>query len=278
MPSYHESSPFEYKLLSDIAMDVRVGDRIYFHFNTIKMGNIVHEEGIHPKKTWWLRVRYDQVICIVRTTQSKLALPNGDLPPAKTDIIPVGGYALIDPDMETWEDTKKKTYSSITDKEGKPMLNPPEKWLTTKLVPEHKYLTGFVRQVGKPLDGDQVEITGGQKIWYRKNADWQVKIEDQDYFVVRQRHIIGKEVGGEFSPTRNYMLVSPIQPSDKTPVTGLHVNRGHPKRGLVVNPGRTAFKVGQLVDFGLCPRTDLVLKNEKVLHIHGSDVFACQPL
>lgn len=270
MPGYKESSPYSYKFINDIQMDVLPSDKIFFHFNTIpgalKSNGIVHEEGVFPNRTYYLKVRYDQVICAARTTLTSDSVV--------TNIIPIGGYTLIDPDFESWDDILVPTYSNIMDKAGKPQLRPKSQWLQKKVAPSYKYLTGFVRHVGSPLIGDETEIEVGQKIWYRQNADWQVKIEERDYFVVRQRHIIGKEVDGKFSPTRGYMLVTPIKPGTLTPVTGLTIPDGYVKRGLVHTPGRNKFEVGQLVDFGQSHRTEIVLNGQKYLHIQGADCFA----
>lgn len=175
-PGYHEESPFEYKYLADIAQEVQVGDRIYFHFNTIKQKNFVQVDGVHPNRTWYVKVRYDQVICAVREGQ----------------IIPIGSHVLVDPDFESWEDITIPTYSSLKDAQGKPILKPKDQWIVTKSQPTYRYLLGFVRHVGTPLRGMPLEIKPGQKIVYHKNADWKVNIEDRDYFVIKQRHILGR--------------------------------------------------------------------------------------
>src|SRR5690348_16060802 len=56
VPSYHEQAPFSFKYLSDVEMEVRPGDRIYYHFNTMKLGNVLKEEGLHPNKTYYMKV------------------------------------------------------------------------------------------------------------------------------------------------------------------------------------------------------------------------------
>lgn len=263
LPAHHAYSPYEYKFLSDVQMEVKVGDRIYYHFNTIKTGNIVQEDGVHPHKTYYLKVRYDQVICAVRKS----------IITQETKIIPIGGYTLIDPDFEAWDDILVPTYSEILGGDGKKQLKPKDLWLQRKTAPEYKYLTGYVRNVGSPLEGDECEVEVGQKIWYRQNADWMVKIEERDYFVVRQRHIIGKEVDGKFSPTRNYMLVEAIEPKSFTDA-GISVKKSYPKSGRVHTPGRSGLRVGQKVHFGHGKRTELEIGGEKLLHINAGDVFA----
>lgn len=176
IPSYHGQSPYSYKYLADIEPEVKVGDRIYFHFNTVAEKNFVQIDGVHPNRVWYVKVRYDQIICAVRDGV----------------IIPIGGYTLVDPDFETWEDLQVPTYSSIKDKDGKPMLKPKDQWLVRKSTPGYKHLLGFVRHVGSPLRGDKCEVSVGQKIIYRRNADWMVHIEGRDYFVIKQRHIEGR--------------------------------------------------------------------------------------
>ncbi len=177
LPSYHGQAPYHYKYLSDIEQEIQVGDRIYFHFNTIKQGNFVQVEGKHPDQTWYIKVRYDQVFCAVRDGK----------------IIPIGGHTLIDPDWESWEDISIPTYSEIIGEDGKPMLKPKEQWLVSKSAPGYKFLKGFVRHVGSPIKGDRCEIKEGQRIWYKRNADFMVNIEGRDWFVIKQMHIIGRE-------------------------------------------------------------------------------------
>ncbi len=177
LPSYHGVAPYHYKYLSDIPQEVRVGDRIYFHFNTIKQQNFVQVDGKHPDRTWFIKVRYDQVFCVIRDGK----------------IIPIGGNCLIDPDFESWEDISIPVPSGLTNPDGSPIMKPKEQWLVTKSAPSYKYLKGFVRHVGSPLRGDNCEIREGQRIWYHRNADFMVKVEGREYFVIKQRHIIGRE-------------------------------------------------------------------------------------
>ncbi len=182
LPAYHEYSPFIYKYLDDIAMEVEIGDKIYFHFNTmITKGNIIGEEGKHPNKTWFVKVRYDQIICAVR----------GD------KIIPIGSYTLVKPDLESWDDISIPTYSEVLGDDGKPMLKPKEQWLITKTAPEARYLSGFVEHIGTPLHGDNLEMKDGDKIIYRRNADWNQSIEGKQYFSIRQRHCLGRFVNAD---------------------------------------------------------------------------------
>ena len=180
-PSYHEKAPIKFKHMRDIEPDAKIGDKAYFHFNTISMQNLVREEGKHPDKTFYFKVRYDQVICVIRDSR----------------IIPISSYVLVEPDYETMDDILIPVYSSLKDKDGKPIPMPKEKWIQSKVAPDYKDLRGTVRHVGPALKGDTCEIERGDKILFRKNADWMITVEGQKFFAIRQRHILGKFVEDE---------------------------------------------------------------------------------
>lgn len=256
-PPYHEESPFEYRHLSDVEKEVQIGDRIYFHFNTITMKNCVKIEGVHPNRTWYYKVSYEQVSCAVRDGK----------------IIPISSYVLCDPDMESWDDILRPTYSSMKDENGKPLLLPKDKWIQTKVKPGHKFLTAFVRYVGTPFKGDTCEIEVDQKVWYRRNADWINKIEGRDYFVIRQRHITGKEVDGKFVPIRGHMLVVP-DPEPTQTAAGIIIRQKLTRKGVVFHPGDSDYPEGLRIMFGESDRQEIVLNKEKYLLIRKRDVFA----
>lgn len=185
IPEYHDDPPFEYKYASDIPMDVRVGDRIYFHFNIMMKINqqlVKEEKGENGKPVYYVRVRYESILCAIR---------NGE-------IIPVGSYTLIEPDMESLEeilipiaqvgaDGKAMRYA-----DGTPIMKPKDQWLQKKVAPSAKPLRGWVRHVGSPLIGDVCEVKVGQLVYFRPNSDWTVPIEGKDYFLIRQRHLLGR--------------------------------------------------------------------------------------
>lgn len=256
-PAPADSSPFDYKYTSDVAQDVQVGDRIYFHFNTMMMRNLVKEEGVHPNKTWYFKVSYEQIICAVRDGV----------------IIPVGSYVLVDPDFETWDDILLPVMTNLKDADGNLIPKPKDQWIQRKVQPEYKFLVGFVRHIGSPLIGDKVEVEVGQKIWYRRNADWINKIEDSEYFAIRQRHIVAKEVNGEFTPIRGHMLVSALDEPDST-VSGIVMKKKMTKKGVVVHKGDSDFNSGTTVIFGQSDRQEIELAGKKYLLIKKGDVIA----
>lgn len=197
-PEYFGYAPTKFKKLSDIEPEVEIGDKIYFHFNTVALKNMMLEEGEHPNKTYYFKVRYDQVICAVRESMTIGVIPDTfkadggrTVKTTHKRIIPIGSYTLVEPDYETWDDILIPTYTDLVDEQGKKIPKPKDKWIQTKVMPKYHELKGYVRHVGTPLKGDECQVNEGDHIIYRKNADWTVKIEGKDYFVIRQRHILG---------------------------------------------------------------------------------------
>lgn len=252
-----DSSPFEYRYVSDVSQDLQIGDRIYFHFNTITMKNCVKEEGVHPNRVWYFKVSYEQILCAVRNGQ----------------IIPISSYVLVDPDFETWNDILVPVMSLLKDADGNPIPKPKDQWLQKKVRPEYKYLTAFVRHVGNPLRGDKCEVEVGQKIWYRRNADWMNTIEGKDYFAIRQRHIVAKEVDGKFVPIRGHLLVIPEEMPNETPA-GIILKKKMSRKGVVFAPGDSNYPEGTRVVFGESDRQEIELQGTKYLLIKKGDVWA----
>lgn len=127
--------------------DIRVGDRIYVDYKATAFDQ---HEGMRDGKDVF-KVRVDEVICVVRDEK----------------IISQGGWTLIRPHKETWED--------ITSEGG----------IITKLKPENIPLEGFV------IACDFTEgIAVGDKIVYQNDADWIVKIEGEEIFAIQERDIL----------------------------------------------------------------------------------------
>jgi hypothetical protein len=165
----------------DCFRDIQVGDTIYHHYNVMAspMNFIKKEvEYINDVATnvLYFRVSPGDIICTVR--EGKIIMNNS--------------YVLVNPDMETWDEILIPTYTDMVGLDGKRIPKPKEQWLQTKVAPEKKYLYGFIENIGvgdKFYDlGD--EVKKGDRILYKRNADWTVKIEGKDYFVIKQKNLL----------------------------------------------------------------------------------------
>ncbi len=189
LPQRESGKRYRYKRRKDIKPEVKIGDRIYFHFNTLLSDN----KNLLDEKKQIYKIAYENILCAVRDFKEDVSKEN------LSEIIMIGGYTMIEPDYETWEETRIPIPEIINgevvvDKEGNPVMKPKDLWLIAKMKPEIRYLTGYMVNVGTPLNGDKNEMSIGDKIIYRRDADWPVTIEGEKYFIIRQRHILCHEV------------------------------------------------------------------------------------
>lgn len=147
---------FKKKTLRDVGrrLSIERFDTIYFDYRVTEDENLV---GKHEGKDLY-KVRADQIICSVKDGE----------------IIPQGGWCLVEPNMETWEE--------ITTKSG----------ILMKSAPQAKYLEGIVRYIS-PL----YNIKAGDKILYEIAANWTVNVEGKDYYAIEEEDILGKFVKEE---------------------------------------------------------------------------------
>lgn len=173
----YECTPYEreYYKLTDIAQEVKPGDRIYFHYNTIDEENKYKlEDG---RKIY--KVRYDQIICVARDGK----------------IIPIGSHVLI---SMVWDEgvveidldnLKIPGHSPVSTVKGKMSAS----GLITELHDKPKHLEGIVEHIGKALKGEPVlDVVPGDKILFLPESDWINVIEGKEYFVMKQRDLIAK--------------------------------------------------------------------------------------
>ncbi len=155
--TYHN----QYKYCSDLEMEVQDGDKIYFHHNTVVPQNLVSYLG---QKIY--RLPYHHSICIIRENK----------------VFPVAGHVLIQP---LWEDGVEDLGNG---QKGKMTAS----GIVTELHDKPKYLEGIVRHVCSPLKGEEMEIQSGDKIIYVPNADYEVEIEGEKYYVMKYWDVLGK--------------------------------------------------------------------------------------
>ncbi len=171
---------FDYKMMSDIAQEVQLGDRIYFPWRILNSPNnmIAHTASKHAKKalTWIFKVGYDSIYCAVRNEK----------------IIMIGGYVLIDPIFETWDEILRPTYYPFKNALGEFEVRPKKEWLQVKVAPSKKDRQGIVAHVGTPLRGERCNLKVGDKVLFKPNLKSLIKIEDKNYIVMRQEHVVCK--------------------------------------------------------------------------------------
>lgn len=173
----YECTPYEreYYKLKDIAQDIEAGDRLYFHYNTIDEEN----KYTLADGTKIYKVRYDQIICIVKAGV----------------IIPIGSHVLV---SMVWDDDvvdidldnfKIPGHSPVSAVKGKISAS----GLIEELHDKPKHLEGIVKHIGKALKGEPVlAVVPGDTIIFLPESDWINVIEGKEYFVMKQRDLIAK--------------------------------------------------------------------------------------
>lgn len=236
--STDDDFPIDYKRLKDIPMEVRPGDKVYFHYNCLlpdrhdMLFNHLHlyskQEMVNGHMTMmhYYRVKYDLIFAVVRYTKladhmpefdwnrekeispfKGIIDPSGDQPIVqdmrylqgdnvyRKEIQMIGAYVLVEPDMESWDDISIPIPQTVNgkvlmDKFNKPIMKPKEQWLVTKSQPQQRFLQGWVRHIGSPLLGDELDgLREGLYIHFRPRTDTRLDFEGKEYFRMRQRHI-----------------------------------------------------------------------------------------
>jgi co-chaperonin GroES (HSP10) len=187
----------KWKTCADFEIDVQVGDKIYFHHNTITEDNFIGE--VDGKKTY--KLEYQNAICVVReyptgvkvtekcTGQWKAS--NGDswstheivgskIVPPKTEIIPLAGHVLVEP---LWAE-------GVEDLGDGKMGKLSQSGLVTELHEKPELQRGKVAFVGAALKGEMQELVAGDKIVYLPHSDYPVEIEGKTYYVMKTWEII----------------------------------------------------------------------------------------
>ncbi|MGC3945333.1 MAG: hypothetical protein QM762_12605 [Chryseolinea sp.] len=160
-PGYHDSFVGEWKTTQDIELEIRDGDKAYFHYNCLLPDNLNEHQYNHlhlmskkdeQGKLWhYFRVKYDQVFATVRYEPLNLAVKPFDwedeaklskmsitrekkVPEAlygytekgidhiyRKKVVMIGSYVFVQPDFETWDDISIPTPETLN---GKVLVNP----------------------------------------------------------------------------------------------------------------------------------------------------------
>lgn len=157
-----------------IRKDVRLGDTIYFHFNSID-----EDTRIEIGEDYYYQISYDQIICIVRDGE----------------IIMVGGRILVRPYFD-------KDIQDIDHLGGKIKVKTTASGLVSTVIgwdveskDGHHLNKGTLAHISHEAVGDMpLPIKAGDTVYFETDSDWENWIEDKMYFVMRQEDLILKEI------------------------------------------------------------------------------------
>lgn len=197
--------------LADWKQECLPGDKIYIDYTAIMPENEV-EPGVY-------KIRYDNVLAVVRDGE----------------IIPIGGYCLLEPSMQTEEEFTKEI-SGI------------KIWLQADAKP--RYLRGILHHGPAELRGKEV--------YYVPNADWANVIEGKLYYAVREKDIFGyneltTDMKTKFKPLGDRVIVKQMPAAERTAMGILIPLSAQHKPGygtvLEVGPKVSELEEGELVLF-----------------------------
>lgn len=162
-PSTYEPT---FRTLNDIAQEIEIDDRIYFHYNTVSKENRIETKDGNKV----FKVRYDQVFCAVR----------------QGTLIAIGGWVLIE---AIWDDQVEEIAGmNVRGKVGK-------FGLITELHDKPKPLEGRVACIGTPIEGEaELDINKGDKVIFLPLSEFKNTIEGKEYYIMRQKDLIAKIV------------------------------------------------------------------------------------
>ncbi|MEJ7644302.1 MAG: hypothetical protein WKF87_06885 [Chryseolinea sp.] len=224
-PAYHDKPEWTWKTTEDIKLEICEGDKVYFHYNCLlpdqadQKWNKLYMYSMKEDNTifHYFKIKYDLVFASIRMTPLNKVTNLWDwtrepeLKPHlnkrfyytdrhgvdqvyKKEIIMIGSYVMVEPDLETWDDISIPTPETINgqllvDEHGKTIYKPKEHWLVTKQMPTEKYLRGWVRHCGSALNGDKEFLQTGMYVFFQRFANTKMTFEGFTYFRMRQRHI-----------------------------------------------------------------------------------------
>jgi len=243
LPKYYEYPEPEWKRTCDILPEVRIGDKVYFHWSCIAppshkpwesfgqnyLGSLKEKHGDKEVTAYYFKIKYELIFCAIRYIpanagtekwdwQKEPLLQKVERSADNSDdielsclgelyrdndnlyckqIIMIGSYVFIEPNMETWEDIQHPVQAVgadgklLTDAGGNPIYKPKSEWLYTKANPGEKSLQGWVRYIGNPLIGDERLVEVGDYVHFINKATAKVEFEGKEYFRMRQRFILG---------------------------------------------------------------------------------------
>ncbi len=171
---------YKYKYVSDISPDVEVGDRIYFKPRTLNnaknyMGALLNEKGKPAKYIY--QVPYENIFCRVHFGKIQM----------------IGGWVLLEPIYEDWNDILVPTYFPLNQTLGRKVERPKSQWIQKKVSPDVDNQRGIIAHIGKPLKGETCDLYEGMRVVFRKQEKvFFQHIEGKKYIVISQDMILGE--------------------------------------------------------------------------------------
>jgi co-chaperonin GroES (HSP10) len=152
---------------SRIDHKVRVGDKIYFHYNSLDPFSRVDIPG-RAYSEFYYSIPYDMIFCIVRQDGS---------------LDMVGGRILV----SAMEDNDGVVTLENGTKVRKNFLG-----LITELNVKHHVNKAVVEWISLPLDGEPIaDVKRGDVIYFVQDSDFAVVIEDKVYWCMTHDDIVG---------------------------------------------------------------------------------------
>jgi co-chaperonin GroES (HSP10) len=187
----------EYITTRDQENIVRVGETIYFKYLTLLDSNYI---GVDEDGMKLYKCPYDQIFCTI--TSGEIIMANGYIlvePLWSEDFVEVEIPVLDGLVRDTGEKRKLKVQMTrsgiIFDIENKPIA-----------------LQGTVRHKGVPIAGRDYGFNEGDKVLYLKGSEFKNKIEDEDYYVMKEWDVVAKIVDNLMYPVGEFVMMKPEWP------------------------------------------------------------------
>lgn len=151
----------EWKYMHDIALEVRVNDKVYFSYLQLTdntwLGKTAFGEDMYA-------IPYNEVFAVVRDGE----------------IIPIGGHILVSP---VYEDGVEE----LSMPDGTKVFGRQNGWgMVVSLNEKPMDNCGYIQHVGTPLKGDDACLRKGMMIAFLPRKKFYNEIEGKGYWVMRQ--------------------------------------------------------------------------------------------
>jgi hypothetical protein len=161
---------YQYKRISDIAPEVKIGDVIWFNRTVLhREENMVDEFDRDGAKIFVFRVEYDLVICI-----------------EKEEPVMIGGWCFLEPMFENWKKQKVPTFYDTVGANGQKLPRPENEWIVLAAQPAQEKLRAILKHFGTPMNGDKFYYQKNAEVFMRKQKQWKYKYKDTEFMLCYQ--------------------------------------------------------------------------------------------